>query len=44
MVEFEFEVEVGAGDEKDVPAPHWFDDEREASDCNSVLITNLVSK
>jgi hypothetical protein len=44
MVQFEIEVDVDVEDEKGVPAQHWSDDEREASDCDLVLMTNLVPK
>ena len=44
MVEVEVRIDVDVEDEKGVPAPHWSDDEREASDCNSVLMTNFVPK
>ena len=39
MVEVGVRIDVDVENEKGVPAPHWSDDEREASDCNSVLMT-----
>ena len=43
-VEVEVRIDADVEDETDVPAPHWSDDEREASDCNSVLMTRFVPK
>lgn len=44
MVEVGVRIDVDVENEKGVPAPHWSDDEREASDCNSVLMTRFVPK